>query len=116
MKKAVVKAIASVAFMGVASFGVSACGSQPVDQGYEYVWSNGHYEYVPYSYYHSHRSQYSSTAHPAKRVSSSYVTKHHVTVSHKTTTTVHSNGKRTVKHSTTTTHKKTTTRRSTRRR
>jgi hypothetical protein len=101
VNKAVAKAIASVAFMGVAGIGVSACGNQPVDSGYEYVWDHGHYTYVPYDYYYSHRSYYNHTGHPVRKYSSSYVTKHHVTVVHKTTTTVHSNGKRTTtKHST----------------
>ena len=111
------KFLAAVGTAAVILTGATACGSNAgyTDNGYEQVWDHGHSVYVPYSYYQSHRNYYDHTGHAVTRRSSSYVTKHHVTVSHKTTTTVHSNGKRVTKH-TTTTHKHTTTRRSTRRR
>lgn len=111
MKKVLAKAMATAAFMAMAGFGATACntGSGYTDQGYEQVWDHGHYVYVPYDYYQSHRSYYSNHLHPAHHASSHYVTTHHVTVTHRTTTTVHSNGRTTTRH--TTTHR-TTTRRS----
>lgn len=101
------KVLAAIGTAAVILTGATACGSQPVDQGYEYVWDHGVYTYVPYSYYHNHRDYYDHTGHPVRKYSSSYVTKHHVTVVHKTTTTVHSNGKRVTKH-TKTVHRSTT--------
>lgn len=109
MNKAVAKVVASVAFMGVAGFGVTACGNNPPATSYEQVWENGHYVYVPTSYYQSHRSYYSNTLHPARKVSSSYVKTHHVTVVHKTvvhkTTTVKRHSSKTTTHHTSTVHK-----------
>lgn len=109
------KFLATIGTAAVILTGATACGAQATNPGYAYVWDHGQYTYVPYDYYYSHRNYYDHTGHVVTRRSSSYVTKHHVTVTHKTTTTVHSNGKRVTKH-TTTTHKHTTTRRSTRRR
>lgn len=102
MNKAVAKAMASVAFMGMGVAGLSACGTPTQDAGYVQVWDHGHYTYVPYGYYDSHRSLYNNPAHPAHRRSSSYVTTHHVKVTHRTTTTVHKDGSRTTTHHTTT--------------
>jgi len=111
VKKVLAKALATAAFMTMAGFGATACDSNSgyADQGYEQVWDGGHYVYVPYSYYNSHRSLYSNHFHPAHHASSSYVKSHHVTVTHRTTTTVHKNGSRTTTRHTTTRH--TTTRR-----
>jgi hypothetical protein len=110
VKKVFAKAMATAAFMGLAGFGVAACGSNPAytDSGYEQVWDNGHYVYVPYSYYTSHRNLYSNRLHAPHHYTSSYVTSHHVTVTHQTT--VHKNGSRTTTR--TTTRHTTTTRRS----
>lgn len=105
------KVLAAVGTAAVLMTGATACGNQGyADQGYEQVWDGGHYVYVPYSYYTSHRSLYNNHLHPAHHASSSYVKTHHVTVTHRTTTTVHSNGSRTTTRHTTTRH--TTTRRS----
>lgn len=113
MKKTFAGIVAGIA-MGTAA--LTGCGGHN-DAGYEQVWYNGSYQYVPYSYYHSHMSLYNNSAHPAHHYSSGYVNSHHVTVQHQTTTTVHSNGSRTTTHRTTTTHHSTTTsRRSFRRR
>lgn len=105
------KILAAVGTAAVILTGATACGTQGYnDGGYEQVWDGGHYVYVPYSYYTSHRSLYNNHAHPVHHYSSSYVTSHHVTVQHKTTTTTHSNGSRTTtKHTTT---KRTTIRKS----
>lgn len=108
MNKAVAKAMASVALLGMSVAGLSACGTQTQDDGYMQVWDHGHYTYVPYGYYNSHRSLYNNHAHPAHRRSSSYVTTHHVKVEHRTTTTVHKDGSRTTTRHTTT--RRTTTR------
>lgn len=107
------KVLAALGTAAVLFTGATACGNQGgyADQGYEQVWDGGHYVYVPYSYYTSHRSLYSNSLHPAHHASSSYVKTHHVTVIHRTTTTVHKNGSRTTTRHTTTRH--TTTRRST---
>lgn len=100
------KVLAALGTAAVLMTGATACGTQTQDQGYEYVWDHGHYTYVPYDYYQSHRSYYNG-AHKPKHVSSHYVTTHHVTVTHKTTTTVHKDGSRTTtRHSTT--HRSTT--------
>lgn len=99
--------LAALGTAAVLMMGATACGTQTQDNGYEYVWDHGHYTYVPYDYYQSHRSYYNNSAHKPKHVSSHYVTTHHVTVTHKTTTTVHKNGSRTTtRHSTT--HRSTT--------
>jgi len=121
VKKVLAKAMATAAFMTMAGFGVAACGADPgyTDNGYEQVWDHGHYVYVPYDYYNSHRSLYNNHAHPAHHASSSYVKSHHVTVTHKSTTTIHKDGSRTTTRHTTTrrsTGHSTTTRRSTSRR
>lgn len=110
--KVVAKALASVAFMAVAGMGVTACTEESTDQGYMQVWESGHYTYVPYSYYTQHKSYYSNPLHPAHRRSSNYVTTHHVTVTHKSTTTVNKDGSRTTKRTTT----RTTTRNNSKRR
>jgi hypothetical protein len=104
VQKTVAKAFASVAFMAMAGFGVTACGNDPgyVDNGYDQVWDHGHYVYVPHSYYLSHKSQYRNSAHPVRHRSSSYVTTHHVKVTHRTTTTVNKDGSRTTTRHTTT--------------
>jgi hypothetical protein len=101
VKKVLAKAMATVAFMGMAGFGVAACGSNSgyVDNGYEQVWTGTGYTYVPYSYYTSHRSLYNNRLHPVHHYSSSYVTSHHYTVTHQTT--IHSNGSRTTTRTTT---------------
>lgn len=101
------KILAAVGTAAVILTGATACGTQGYsDSGYEQVWDHGHYTYVPYSYYQSHRRLYDNHAHPVHHYSSSYVTSHHVTVQHQTTTTTHSNGSRTTtKHTTTTTHR-----------
>lgn len=108
------KVLAAVGTAAVLATGATACntgGGGYSDQGYEQVWYNGSYQYVPYSYYQSHRSLYNNHLHPAHHASSSYVTSHHVHVTHQTTTTTHSNGRTTTRRTTTTTHH-TTTRRS----
>lgn len=115
------KVLAALGTAAVLMTGVTACGSNSgyTDNGYEQVWDHGHYVYVPYDYYNSHRSLYNNHAHPAHHASSSYVKSHHVTVTHKTTTTVHKDGSRTTTRHTTTrrsTGHSTTTRRSTSRR
>ena len=99
------KVLAAVGTAAVLATGATACGNQGyADNGYEQVWDHGHYVYVPYGYYTSHRSLYSNHLHPAHHASSSYVTSHHVTVTHQTTT--HSNGRTTTR---TTTRRSTTT-------
>lgn len=103
MRKKIAGIVAGIA-MGTAA--LTGCGSHHHDAGYEQVWYNGSYQYVPYDYYHSHMSLYNNHAHPAHHFSSSYVNSHHVTVQHQTTTTtVHRNGSRTTtRRTTTTTH------------
>lgn len=98
--------------MGLAA--LTGCSSHRSNNGYEQVWDNGHYVYVPYDYYHSHLSLYNNSLHPAHHYSSSYVSKHHITVSHTTTTTTR-NGRTTTTNRTTTTHHSTTNRTTTRR-
>lgn len=94
------KVLAALGTAAVLLTGATACGTQTQSNGsYEQVWENGHYVYVPYDYYTSHRSLYNNHAHPAHHRSSSYVTTHHVMVTHKTT--VHSNGRTTTRHTTT---------------
>jgi hypothetical protein len=105
------KVLAAVGTAAVLATGATACGNQGyTDNGYEQVWDHGHYVYVPYDYYTSHRSYYTNSLHPAHHASSSYVKSHHVTVTHRTTTTVHKDGSRTTTRHTTTRH--TTTRKS----
>lgn len=98
------KFLAAVGTAVVILTGATACntGQGYADSGYEQVWDNGQYVYVPYGYYQSHRSMYRSRLHPAHHYSSGYVTRHHVTVEHRTTTTVHRNGSRTTTHTRTT--------------
>lgn len=105
--------LAAVGTAAVILTGATACSTDSPNQGYMQVWEHGRYTYVPYSYYLSHRSYYSNSSHPPHRKSSNYVTTHHVKVTHKTTTTVHKDGSRTVKKHTTT--RKFTTRKRTRR-
>lgn len=105
------KVLAALGTAAVLMTGATACGTQSyADSGYEQVWDHGHYTYVPYDYYDSHRSLYNNRLHPAHHASSSYVKTHHVKVTHRTTTTVHKDGSRTTTRHTTT--RRTTTRKS----
>lgn len=105
------KILAALGTAAVLMTGATACGSGSGYSGYDQVWDNGHYVYVPDSYYHSHMSQY--RGHTVHHVSSSYVTSHHVTVQHKTVSLTKGGSRTTTRTTThTTTRHSTTVRRS----